>query len=84
MNLYFKNNIRISKIVFIICFRYVHYEVDGVTSKVNLVNALNSFPSKKGLVNDKNEILPCQWIQCDLRFMDFTFLGKSNIIMDIC
>lgn len=57
-------------------YRYVHYEVDGVTSKVNLVNALNSFPSKKGLPNDKSELLPCQWIQCDLRYMDFTFLGE--------
>ncbi|XP_025411382.1 N6-adenosine-methyltransferase subunit METTL3 [Sipha flava] len=61
--------------------KYVHYEVDGVTSKVNLVKALNNFPSKKGLVDDKNELLPCQWIQCDLRFMDFTFLGKFAVIM---
>lgn len=63
-------------IVLLTCYRYVHYAVDGVTSKVNLVNALNSFPSNKGLINDKSELLPCQWIQCDLRFMDFSFLGE--------
>ncbi|XP_050521725.1 N6-adenosine-methyltransferase subunit METTL3 isoform X2 [Daktulosphaira vitifoliae] len=63
--------------------KYVHYEVDGVTSKVNLVNALNSFPAKKGLHPDKKKLAPplCQWIQCDLRFMDFTFLGKFAVIM---
>jgi len=58
------------------CYRYVHYAVDGVTSKMNLVNALNSCPSRRGLINDKSELFPCQWIQCDLRFMDFTFLGE--------
>jgi len=58
-------------------YRYVHYAVDGVTSKVNLVNALNSLTSKKELINDKSELLPCQWIQCDLRYMDFTFLGEQ-------
>lgn len=46
---------------------------------MNLVNALNSFPPKKELINDKSELLPCQWIQCDLRFMDFTFLGEQQI-----
>ncbi|XP_050428618.1 N6-adenosine-methyltransferase subunit METTL3 [Adelges cooleyi] len=61
--------------------KYVHYEVDGVTSKVNLVNALNSFPAKKEISSDKNELFPCQWIQCDLRYMDFTFLGKFAVIM---
>ncbi|CAH1738465.1 N6-adenosine-methyltransferase subunit METTL3 [Aphis gossypii] len=61
--------------------KYVHYAVDGVTSKVNLVNALNSFPSKQGLIDDKSELFPCQWIQCDLRYMDFTFLGKFAVIM---
>lgn len=65
------------KVVLFTFYRYVHYAVDGVTSKVNLVNALNSFPSKKELINDKSELLPCQWIQCDLRYMDFTFLGEQ-------
>lgn len=56
--------------------RYVHYEVDGVTSKMNLVNALNNFPMKKDSINDKSTLFPCQWIQCDLRYIDFTFLGE--------
>lgn len=58
-----------------ICSRYVHYEVDGVTSKDNLVNALNSFPPKKEFP-DKSALKTCQWIQCDLRYMNFTFLGE--------
>lgn len=50
--------------------------MDGVTSKDNLVNALNSFPPKKEFSDDKSVLMTCQWIQCDLRYMDFTFLGE--------
>ena len=61
----------------IICLnrlKYIHYEVD--MSDVDK-EILNSSSSK---LLHKNK-LPPQWIQCDLRTIDMTVLGKFSVIM---
>nr|CAD7462834.1 unnamed protein product [Timema tahoe] len=65
--------------------KYVHYEVDGPTvqfpkesfSKIESVE-----PKTLGRTNQDTTILyPAQWVQCDLRYLDMTVLGKFAVIM---
>lgn len=54
--------------------KYVHYEVDALTAKVRELE-----PSGQSLVSRDAEatiLYPPQWIQCDLRSLDMSLLGK--------
>ncbi|XP_008560809.1 N6-adenosine-methyltransferase subunit METTL3 [Microplitis demolitor] len=76
--------------------KYVHYEVDGSTalskehvtetdlSSVN--NTTKSAVETPGQVTGPGSgteltLYPPQWIQCDLRYLDMTVLGKFAVIM---
>ncbi|CAK1591174.1 unnamed protein product [Parnassius mnemosyne] len=68
--------------------KYVHYEVDNADP--NITNKMITEPAAKGghngstLVPKPDGVLtltPPQWIQCDLRYLDMTFLGKFAVIM---
>ncbi|XP_068625353.1 N6-adenosine-methyltransferase MT-A70-like protein [Battus philenor] len=68
--------------------KYVHYEVDNadpnVTSKTTLEPAAKTSHNGATLVPKPDGVLtltPPQWIQCDLRYLDMTFLGKFAVIM---
>ncbi|KMQ92462.1 n6-adenosine-methyltransferase 70 kda subunit [Lasius niger] len=77
--------------------KYVHYEVDGPTAQPKETNdpdSLNNSASSKTLnLDNKNNggtssnvgseltLYPPQWIQCDLRYLDMTVLGKFAVIM---
>ncbi|XP_055307668.1 N6-adenosine-methyltransferase MT-A70-like protein isoform X2 [Sitodiplosis mosellana] len=70
--------------------KYVHYEVDSQTGSCNssISKSDESDKSDRSLVSmqkrtvDPNTALhPAQWIQCDLRFLDMTVLGKFAVIM---
>ncbi|CAH0772125.1 unnamed protein product [Bemisia tabaci] len=62
--------------------KYVHYEVDGsTTSKDPLLDESLQIVEKKLLVQDKTILYPPQWVQCDLRYLDMTVLGKFAVIM---
>lgn len=71
--------------------KYVHYEVDTPTSSSgnNLTNIkYNGDKSNRSLTLPKlkmtdssTALQPAQWIQCDLRFLDMTVLGKFAVIM---
>lgn len=76
-------------------YRYVHYEVDaqqtsavaGTTathvSKLDTnVKANRSLTlAKLKSIDAASTLQPPQWIQCDLRFLDMTVLGKFAVIM---
>lgn len=73
--------------------RYVHYEVDA--SNASTIGSCNSSNNKKlenttktnlslaklKSVDAATTLQPPQWIQCDLRFLDMTVLGKFAVIM---
>ncbi|CAK1543451.1 unnamed protein product [Leptosia nina] len=67
--------------------KYVHYEVDNADP--NLTASKTETPAKPGqngtnTVSKPDGVLtltPPQWIQCDLRYLDMTFLGKFAVIM---
>ncbi|XP_028410139.1 N6-adenosine-methyltransferase catalytic subunit-like [Dendronephthya gigantea] len=64
--------------------KYVHYEVD--------YTGVSKDRDKKIGEKDKNEksmstpggnitLIPPQWIQCDLRYLDFSVIGKFSVVM---
>lgn len=74
--------------------KYVHYKADSsviesspkvstptkIFASKELTTTTTPTPTKK--VNDSGAILyPTQWIQCDLRYLDMTVLGKFAVIM---
>ncbi|XP_045455810.1 N6-adenosine-methyltransferase subunit METTL3 [Melitaea cinxia] len=69
--------------------KYVHYEVDNADPNVT-ANKTTTEPAAKAGHNGTNivpkpdgvlTLTPPQWIQCDLRYLDMTFLGKFAVIM---
>nr|CAD7267524.1 unnamed protein product [Timema shepardi] len=65
--------------------KYVHYEVDGPTVQFpkESFSKIESVETKTlGRTNQDTTILyPAQWVQCDLRYLDMTVLGKFAVIM---
>lgn len=63
--------------------KYVHYEVDSHSTDQAIINK-NVVENEK-IVGPKRNIevnlFPPQWIQCDLRYLDMTILGKFAVIM---
>lgn len=66
--------------------RYVHYEVDtlltseGSKADNSKNNRCIALPKLK-TIDPAAKLDPPQWIQCDLRFLDMTVLGKFAVIM---
>lgn len=64
--------------------KYVHYEVDSqLTSKSGEIDrsTRTTVLSKIKSIDSETVLHPAQWIQCDLRFLDMTILGKFAVIM---
>ncbi|KAK4312984.1 hypothetical protein Pmani_015649 [Petrolisthes manimaculis] len=69
--------------------RYVHYEVDysGVISEQHQQQHQQHQPSSllipqvRPRPDERTILFPPQWIQCDLRFLDMSILGKFAVIM---
>lgn len=68
--------------------KYVHYEVDTQSGNNNSSKIDENGKSNRAVtlpklkVTDPSTALhPAQWIQCDLRFLDMTVLGKFAVIM---
>lgn len=65
--------------------KYVHYEVDTTQTSSGNSNISKSDESDKSVlvraVDPSTALHPAQWIQCDLRFLDMTVLGKFAVIM---
>ncbi|CAG9813120.1 unnamed protein product [Phaedon cochleariae] len=57
--------------------KYVHYEVDRCTNPADKPSA----PSGPVVRVESTMLYPPQWVQCDLRFLDMTVLGKFAVIM---
>lgn len=69
--------------------KYVHYEVDSRTSNTSSSSNITKSNENdnaaatvlKRAVDPSTALHPAQWIQCDLRFLDMTVLGKFAVIM---
>ena len=57
--------------------KYVHYEVE----KINATSTSASIISFNKDADKKDVFVAPQWIQCDLRFLDMSVLGKYAVIM---
>ncbi|XP_050293164.1 N6-adenosine-methyltransferase subunit METTL3 isoform X2 [Anthonomus grandis grandis] len=62
--------------------KYVHYEVDrvGQNKENQLLGGLHAGLGTVGRV-ESTTLYPAQWVQCDLRYLDMTVLGKFAVIM---
>lgn len=71
--------------------KYVHYEVDSEPSaSKNIIAVVESDKKSRAVtralgkiknIDPTTALHPAQWIQCDLRFLDMTILGKFAVIM---
>ncbi|XP_017015913.2 N(6)-adenosine-methyltransferase MT-A70-like protein [Drosophila takahashii] len=62
--------------------KYVHYEVDTLPHiNTNKPTDVKTKLSLKRSVDSSCTLYPPQWIQCDLRFLDMTVLGKFAVVM---
>lgn len=67
--------------------KYVHYEVDSKTGsnstnvRIEANKANRAISLSKKVVDSSTALQPPQWIQCDLRYLDMTVLGKFAVIM---
>lgn len=67
--------------------KYVHYQVDNAEQTVNKAVKIppESTDGQQILLPkrsiEKVTLNPAQWIQCDLRYLDMTCLGKFSIVM---
>ncbi|XP_042218908.1 N6-adenosine-methyltransferase subunit METTL3-like isoform X2 [Homarus americanus] len=66
--------------------RYVHYEVDytGVSEQQQQQQEQPTsiiLPLERPRPDERTILFPPQWIQCDLRFLDMSILGKFAVIM---
>nr|CAI5827733.1 unnamed protein product [Callosobruchus analis] len=57
--------------------KYVHYEVDRLCASEDKPN----IPSGPVVRVESTTLYPPQWVQCDLRYLDMTVLGKFAVIM---
>ncbi|GJQ76290.1 hypothetical protein Trydic_g2019 [Trypoxylus dichotomus] len=56
--------------------KYVHYEVDITGQDISQVT-----PNRPLVCTEGTTLYPPQWVQCDLRYLDMTVLGKFAVIM---
>lgn len=69
--------------------KYVHYEVDSPTATQNNFKTNENDKTNRGsvsmpklkVIDPSTALHPAQWIQCDLRYLDMTVLGKFAVIM---
>ncbi|XP_034117449.1 N6-adenosine-methyltransferase MT-A70-like protein [Drosophila albomicans] len=62
--------------------KYVHYEVDTLPHiNTNKPTDVKTKLSLKRSIDASCTLYPPQWIQCDLRFLDMTVLGKFAVVM---
>ncbi|XP_071821313.1 N(6)-adenosine-methyltransferase subunit METTL3-like [Apostichopus japonicus] len=59
--------------------KYVHYEVENSTTPVEKIVASPAKTTERR--DSKLTMLPAQWIQCDIRYLDKSVLGKYAVIM---
>lgn len=56
--------------------KYVHYEVDRTGQDLP-----QTAPNRPLVCTEGSTLYPPQWVQCDLRYLDMTVLGKFAVIM---
>merc|ERR1712223_570102 len=71
--------------------KYIHYEVDADDIRKQRIKSSspekNSDPSNKKssinsvLADGENKLVPPQWVQCDLRNLNLSTLGKFTVVM---
>lgn len=65
--------------------KYVHYQVDNEQSLNKPSKSeevpIASIPKRNNLEPSGLSLMSPQWIQCDLRYLDMSCLGKFSVIM---
>ncbi|XP_055689678.1 N6-adenosine-methyltransferase MT-A70-like protein [Lutzomyia longipalpis] len=61
--------------------KYVHYEVDALDAVRPDAEPGRPMGIAKRTIDPAATMYPPQWIQCDLRYLDMTVLGKFAVIM---
>ena len=61
--------------------KYIHYEVDKVDVRLARKRAGLAGGVATAGVLENTELIPPQWIQCDLRKLNLAVLGKFSVIM---
>jgi len=61
--------------------KYVHYEVDTRGAETNTGNNAVKVNKSSDLSGGKITMTPPQWIQCDVRKLDYDVLGKFAVVM---
>lgn len=61
--------------------KYVHYEVDSHGTEEEKCTEDQNLSRKCDLAGGKITMIPPQWIQCDVRYLDFEVLGKFSVVM---
>ncbi|XP_045466294.1 N6-adenosine-methyltransferase subunit METTL3 [Harmonia axyridis] len=59
--------------------KYVHYEVDRISQNEESGKDRPNVPAIRA--ESSTTLYPPQWVQCDLRYLDMTVLGKFAVIM---
>lgn len=54
--------------------KYVHYEVDRCGQREDASSSTPVRPTAR--IQESTALYPPQWVQCDLRYLDMTVLGK--------
>lgn len=61
--------------------KYVHYEVDRSGQKDGTTTSVIAKGAQPRTIGESTTLYPPQWVQCDLRYLDMTVLGKFAVIM---
>lgn len=63
--------------------KYVHYEINypEESQKTQLLKKEFQLANTKTDTGEQVNMFPPQWIQCDIRYLDMTVLGKCAVIM---
>lgn len=61
--------------------KYVHYEVDALDAVRPDADTGRPLTIAKRTIDPAATMYPPQWIQCDLRYLDMTVLGKFAVVM---
>ncbi|KAK9768359.1 methyltransferase, variant 2 [Basidiobolus ranarum] len=60
--------------------KYVHYELDDYEQSSGANITKTTIPTSL-IFRPPKQVLPAQWINCDVRKFDFSILGKFSVIM---
>ena len=61
--------------------KYIHYEVDKTDIVSKVKSCIRTTDIKNSQMIEGLKLVPPQWVQCDLRNLNFDVLGKFSVLM---